>query len=190
MDLIHTRGLVSQALAAPRHAGLGHGAGQGLRGARTGASLALTVEQPRHLMTPHRFTCRVYYEDTDMAGIVYHANYLKFVERARSEWVRGLGVDQGALKDGAGRVFAVRDMQADFLRPARLDDLLEVTTALDGAEALRGARLRLRQEVWRGADCVFTATLTLICMTLAGRAVRFPDDFRQQIASWGENAAD
>ncbi|WP_092888188.1 tol-pal system-associated acyl-CoA thioesterase [Roseicitreum antarcticum] len=135
----------------------------------------------------HRFTCRVYYEDTDMAGIVYHANYLKYVERARSEWVRALGVDQRALKEGAGVVFAVRALQADFLRPARLDDELTVTTALDGADAVRGARLRLRQEVWRGGDCLFTATLTLICMTLRGRAVRFPDDFRQQIASWGEN---
>lgn len=126
-----------------------------------------------------------------MAGIVYHANYLKFIERARSEWVRALGVDQRALKDGAGVVFAVRDMQADFLRPARLDDVLEVTTVPVAAPGKAGAgvRLKLRQEVWRGETCVFTATLTLICMTLGGRPVRFPDDFRQQIASWGENTA-
>lgn len=140
-------------------------------------------------MIPHRFTCRVYYEDTDMAGIVYHANYLKFIERARSEWVRGLGVDQGALKDNARVVFAVRDIQADFLRSARLDDVLIVTTipVADPRKAGSAVRLKLRQEVWRGDTLVFAATLTLICMTLAGRPVRFPDDFRQQIASWGEN---
>ena len=73
------------------------------------------------------FEVTVYYEDTDMGGIVYHANYLKFIERARSAWVRGLGIDQVALR-GEGTVFAVRRMEADFLAPARLDDVLEVFT--------------------------------------------------------------
>ena len=77
----------------------------------------------------HSFPVTVYYEDTDMGGIVYHANYLKFIERARSDWVRGLGVDQNALRD-AGVVFAVRRIEADFRAPARLDDRLEVTTEL------------------------------------------------------------
>ncbi len=73
-------------------------------------------------MDAHRFTLRVYYEDTDLAGIVYYANYLKFIERARSEWVRELGVDQRAMKADAGLVFAVRRLEADYLAPARFDD--------------------------------------------------------------------
>ena len=67
---------------------------------------------------PHRFDLRVYYEDTDLAGIVYYANYFKFIERARSEWVRALGIDQLALKDQDGVVFAVRSLTADYISPA------------------------------------------------------------------------
>ena len=73
----------------------------------------------------HRFPVRVYYEDTDLAGIVYYANYLKFIERARTEWVRSLGIDQTRLKAEAGIVFAVRRVEADYLAPARFDDLLD-----------------------------------------------------------------
>ena len=77
----------------------------------------------------HRFTLRVYYEDTDLAGIVYYANYLKFIERARSEWVRELGIDQQAMKRDSGRVFAVRRIEADYLSPAYFDDVIEVRSA-------------------------------------------------------------
>ena len=78
---------------------------------------------------PHSLSLRVYYEDTDLAGIVYYANYLKFIERGRSEWVRALGIDQGALRRDTGIVFAVRHLEADYLRPAVFDDWLTVTTA-------------------------------------------------------------
>ena len=71
---------------------------------------------------------RVYWEDTDAGGVVYYASYLRFIERARSEWARGLGLDQGALRE-AGLVFAVRRVEADYLRPARLDDLLDVSSS-------------------------------------------------------------
>ena len=118
----------------------------------------------------HRFTCRVYYEDTDMAGIVYYANHLKFIERARSEWVRGLGIDQGALR-ADGRVFAVRRVAAEYLAPARFDDLLEVVT--DPLE-VGGARIRLRQEIWRGEARLFSALVDLVCLTDAGRPTRLP----------------
>ena len=77
----------------------------------------------------HLFNLRVYYEDTDLAGIVYYANYLKFIERARSEWVRDLGIDQAQMK-AEGLVFAVRRVVADYLLPARYDDLLCVETKL------------------------------------------------------------
>lgn len=118
----------------------------------------------------HRFACRVYYEDTDLAGIVYYANYLKFIERARSEWVRALGIDQTAMKT-AGRVFAVRRVEADYLAPARFDDLLEVrTTPAD----IGRARIRLRQEMWRGEALLFAALVDLVCLTEAGRPTRLP----------------
>lgn len=122
----------------------------------------------------HQFDLRVYYEDTDLAGIVYYANYLKFIERARSEWVRGLGVDQAALR-GEGVVFAVRRVVAEYLRPAVYDDELQVRTAVLEAT---GARLRLEQVVWRGAERLFEAEVTLVCLGAEGRAVRFPEGLR------------
>lgn len=119
----------------------------------------------------HRLPLRVYYEDTDLAGIVYYANYLKFIERARSEWLRELGVDQAALKQ-QGRVFAVRRIEADYLRPALYDDLLTVETAL--SEPGR-ARLVLEQRVLRGDETLFSARVTIACLDAAGRPVRLPD---------------
>ena len=75
-------------------------------------------------MNKSTFQCRVYYEDTDLAGIVYYANYLKFIERARSEWVRNLGLDQNVLRKDHGIVFAVRKVEADYLKSAKFDELL------------------------------------------------------------------
>ncbi|SEN61380.1 acyl-CoA thioester hydrolase [Pseudorhodobacter antarcticus] len=118
----------------------------------------------------HVFNLRVYYEDTDLAGIVYYANYLKFIERARSEWVRGLGVDQSALR-AQGVVFAVRRVVADYVRPAVFDDELQVRTQVLAAT---GARLTLAQTVWRGDALLFEAEVQLVCLSDAGRAVRFP----------------
>jgi len=123
----------------------------------------------------HRFELRVYYEDTDLAGIVYYANYLRFIERARTEWVRGLGVDQGRLKAASGIVFAVRRVEADYLRPARFDDLLRVETRLT---AISGARLHLAQDVWRGDERLFAAQVALVCLTDSGHAARLPPDLR------------
>lgn len=123
----------------------------------------------------HEFAVRVYYEDTDLAGIVYYANYLKFIERARTEWVRGLGIDQAALRRERGIVFAVRRVEADYLRPARFDDELRVTTAL---VELGGARIVLDQAVWRGDETLFTARVVLVCLSDAGLAVRMPAELR------------
>ena len=123
----------------------------------------------------HSFTCRVYYEDTDLAGIVYYANYLKFIERARSEWVREVGIDQRALKAEAGVVFAVRRVVAEYLTPARFDDLLEVVTRV---VAVTPARLVLDQRVQRGSDLLFTAEVTLVALDAAGRPVRLPAALR------------
>ncbi|MCE6950555.1 MULTISPECIES: tol-pal system-associated acyl-CoA thioesterase [Rhodobacterales] len=126
----------------------------------------------------HRFALRVYYEDTDLAGIVYYANYLKFIERGRSEWVRGKGIDQGRLRDETGIVFAVRRVEADYLRPARFDDLLEVETRL---VETGGARIVLDQEVWRDDEKLFAARVVLVCLDAEGRAARLPADVRQRL---------
>ncbi|WP_323038038.1 tol-pal system-associated acyl-CoA thioesterase [Pararhodobacter sp.] len=120
----------------------------------------------------HHFPVTVYYEDTDMGGIVYHANYLKFIERARSDWVRKLGVDQNDLREH-GTVFAVHRIEADFLAPARLDDRLEIRTTPSHATK---ARVTLNQEVWRGEILVFKARATLIAMSLQGRPRRLPPE--------------
>lgn len=125
---------------------------------------------------PHIFSLRVYYEDTDMGGIVYHANYLKFIERARSDWVRRRGIDQNRLR-AEGVVFAVRRIEATFLAPARLDDALEVRTLL---EAVRGARLILSQEVALGARPLFSARVQLAAIDMAsGAPRRLPAELRQ-----------
>jgi acyl-CoA thioester hydrolase len=126
----------------------------------------------------HTFPIRVYYEDTDLAGIVYYANYLKFIERGRSEWVRALGVDQGQLKREEGVVFAVRRVEADYLKPARFDDELTVVTRPLGAS---GARIQLEQEVLRAGERLFTAQVTLVCLTEAGHAARLPADLRRTL---------
>lgn len=127
----------------------------------------------------HRFTLRVYYEDTDLAGLVYYANYLKFIERGRTEWVRGLGIDQRALK-AQGLVFAVRRLEADYLKPAHFDDALDVDTAV---LAVTGARIQLEQVVLRGAERLFVAQVTLVCLTDTGHPARIPAMLRQKLTA-------
>jgi len=123
----------------------------------------------------HRFPIRVYYEDTDMGGIVYHANYLKFIERARSDWVREMGVDQMAMKEDEGVVFAVRRVEGDYLQTARFDDRLEVCTTL---QQVTGARLVLEQQVMRDDEVIFSATVTIVCISETGYPARLPANIR------------
>jgi len=119
----------------------------------------------------HRFTIRVYYEDTDLAGIVYYANYLKFIERARSEWVRELGIDQVAMRHDTGLVFAVRRIEADYLRPAHFDDVIEVRSA---PVSVTPARITLRQEIFLSETRLFSALATLVCLNAQGKPQRLP----------------
>lgn len=128
----------------------------------------------------HSFSVTVHYEDTDMGGIVYHANYLKFIERARSDWVRQLGIDQNALR-AAGSVFAVHRIEAEFRAPARLDDRLTVTTR---ARAASRTRIKLAQQVHRGETLLFDATVTLVAMSMNGKPRRLP----AELSDIGENA--
>ena len=96
---------------------------------------------------PHPFSLRIYYEDTDAGGVVYYANYLKFFERARTEWLRALGVEQRALQIDTGAIFVVAEAHVRYLLPAKLDDLLTVSVRV----VERGqASLQLAQQLWRG----------------------------------------
>jgi acyl-CoA thioester hydrolase len=127
----------------------------------------------------HTHPIRVYYEDTDLAGIVYYANYLRFIERARTEWVRSLGVDQVALR-AQGIVFAVARVEADYLAPARFDDVLEVRTDM---QAISGVRITLAQDVWRGDQRLFASVVVLVALTDRGTPARLPQALRSRLAA-------
>jgi acyl-CoA thioester hydrolase len=115
---------------------------------------------------------RVYYEDTDLGGVVYYANYLKFLERARTEWLRSLGFAQTELAAAHGVVFVVRSIALDYLKPARFDDLLEITVAIADMGA---SRIGLAQRVKRGADDLVTADVDIACVqTTTFKPVRIP----------------
>ena len=126
----------------------------------------------------HRLTVRVYYEDTDLAGIVYYANYLKFIERARTEYVRAVGIDQGRMRDDEGVVFAVRRVEADYIKSAKFDDVLDVVTTV---ESMTPARLVMRQVVERDGDTLFEALVTLVALSESGRPARLPAEIRQAL---------
>lgn len=130
--------------------------------------------------SPHRFPLRVYYEDTDFSGVVYHASYLRFLERGRTEWLRALGVDQRALHAGPDApAFAVRRMSLEFRRPARMDDELSVETELAG---VRGASVELRQTVLRAGDALVTADVTVV-LVAGGKPRRLPAPLKAALGS-------
>ncbi len=104
---------------------------------------------------------RVYYEDTDAGGLVYYANYLKFMERARTEWLRGLGFEQDALSVEEGVIFAVRAVKVDFYKPGRFNDLLQATVNI---RRRGGASLTLKQEVQRNSTTLCEAEVKLACL--------------------------
>jgi len=130
----------------------------------------------------HHMQVRVYYEDTDFSGIVYHANYLRFMERGRTNHLRLLGADQHALfaqaqAETPGFAFVVRSMTLDFLRSARMDDLLDVVT---WPVAVKGASITLAQEVRRG-DEVLVAAEVRVAFICEGRAKPIPKSLRQMM---------
>jgi acyl-CoA thioester hydrolase len=127
----------------------------------------------------HRMQVRVYYEDTDFSGIVYHANYLRFMERGRTNYLRLLGADQRALfaeaeSEAPGFAFVVRSMTLEFLKPSRMDDLLEIVTRpLD----VKGASITLAQEVRRGDELLLEAKVK-VAFVSGGRAKPIPRALR------------
>jgi len=124
----------------------------------------------------HRWPVRVYLEDTDALGIVYYVNYLRFAERARTEFLREIGADHSAMIAEDGLNFAVTRCEVAYRRPARLDDLLEVETRL---LALGGATLELQQRILRGQEEVTWIKVGLACMNSAGRPRRIPSALRK-----------
>jgi len=125
----------------------------------------------------HVFQCRVYYEDTDFAGIVYYANYLKFIERGRSTLVRKAGIDQMGLK-ASGHVFAVKSLTADYHAPAQLDDELQVETKV---VSVGGAKIVFDQKVFRGETLLFSSLVTVAYMTDQGRPARLDPQMREKL---------
>lgn len=119
-----------------------------------------------------RWPVRVYWEDTDAGGVVYYANYLKFMERARSEWLRAFGFEQDVLRDAQRIVFVVRRVEIDYLSPARFNDALEVSVGLHSAGR---ASLTVRQELVRGTQRLAEALITLACVDAANfKPVKMP----------------
>jgi len=132
------------------------------------------IRHGRHVMP-----VRVYYEDTDFSGIVYHANYLRFMERGRTNYLRLLGADHAALfaqvqSEAPGLAFVVRSMQIEFLKPARMDDMLEVETT---PVEVKGASIMLRQRVLRGDETLVEARVRVACVS-GGRPRPIPKPLR------------
>jgi len=129
----------------------------------------------------HRYAVRVYFEDTDAGGIVYHANYLRFAERARTEALRAMGLPHSDMMLRHGMIFVVRHAELDYQRPARLDDSLVVETT---TVAVRGASAKLRQRVLRGAETLVVVDVTLVSVREdTGRADRIPAAWRDALTT-------
>ena len=129
---------------------------------------------------PHQLVIRIYYEDTDFSGVVYHASYLRFLERGRTETLRARGIDQAALfgDGGAGALaFAVRHMAIDWLKPARMDDMITVETRIG---AIKGASLSLHQRIIRNDEILMTAEV-LVALVADGKPARIPTALRVKL---------
>ena len=130
--------------------------------------------------TTHYFPVRVYYEDTDLSGIVYHANYLKWFERARSDLLRLIGIDQRAAQEAGEGAYAVADLSIRYAAPARLDDAVVIASR---PIELRAASCRLHQQAWRGETLLAEAHLRVGFVGADGRARRQPDAWRKAFAT-------
>ena len=129
----------------------------------------------------HVFRTRVYWEDTDGAGIVYYANYFKFAERARTEMLRAIGIEQRRMLDETGIAFAVKRCACEYLRPAQLDDALEIVSCVTQA---RGASLDMHQQVRRDDAALAELDVTIVCIGRDGRPARLPPGVRHALAAF------
>ena len=130
----------------------------------------------------HILPVRIYFEDTDFSGVVYHGSYVRFMERGRTDYLRLLGVGHDALdkgEHGEPLAFAVRRMTIEFLKPARIDDIIEIETSVG---ELGGARIVLAQTVRRGAELLVTAEVTVALINAAGQPRRIPEAVRERLS--------
>lgn len=138
----------------------------------------------------HVLPVRVYFEDTDAGGVVYHASYVRFAERGRTDFLRLLGTDARRLIDGSESrepaAFVVRRMNCDFLRPARMDDLLEVETRV---KALGGASVTLDQTILLAGRRIFEAEVTVVLVSVSGKPLRLSDAVRTAFEAHAEPPA-
>ena len=126
-------------------------------------------------MKNHSMNIRVYYEDTDLGGIVYYANYLRFIERARSEWIRGLGIDQIKMRNEEEAIFVVTKIKADYLSPAHFDDMLMVDTRI---KVVSPVRAYFYQNIFREEEVIFKAEVCVTCTSNSGKIQRLPEKIR------------
>lgn len=134
----------------------------------------------------HRFALRVYFEDTDLSGIVYYANYLRFMERARSDMLRCAGIDQRGTMAAGGGYYAVHDLAITYRRPAHLDDALLVRSRI---VAVRAAACEIAQNIWRGDELLTEGRVTAAFLGMDGRPKRQPGEWRaafERLAAQGD----
>lgn len=126
-------------------------------------------------MKNHSMNIRVYYEDTDLGGIVYYANYLRFIERARSEWLRDLGIDQIKMRNERDAVFVVTKLKVDYLLPAYFDDMLTVDTKI---QIVSPVRAYFYQNIFRQEDVIFKAEVCVTSTSTSGKVQRLPEKIK------------
>lgn len=136
-------------------------------------------------MTPARFSYRVYWEDTDAGGVVYHARYLHFLERARSDWLASLGISQTDLRRDTGLIFAVTRMEIDFRKPARLEDELAVSVRVQNVGR---ARMDFTQQIHRGDELLIEATVRAACLDAERFApARIPEQIQENLRTYADS---
>ena len=126
-------------------------------------------------MKYHSMNIRVYYEDTDLGGVVYYANYLRFIERARSEWIRDLGIDQIKMRNEEKAIFVVTKIKADYLSPAYFDDVLMVDTRI---KVVSPVRAYFYQNIFRKEEVIFKAEVCVTCTSNSGKVQRLPEKIK------------
>ena len=126
-------------------------------------------------MKHHSMNIRVYYEDTDLGGVVYYANYLRFIERARSEWIRDLGIDQIKMRNDEEAIFVVTKIKADYLSPAHFDDILTVDTRI---KVVSPVRAYFYQNIFREEKVIFRSEVCVTCTSNSGKVLRLPEKIK------------
>ena len=126
-------------------------------------------------MKHHSMNIRVYYEDTDLAGVVYYANYLRFIERARSEWIREIGIDQIKMRNEEEAIFVVTKIKADYLSPAHFDDILTVDTRI---KVVSPVRAYFYQNIFREEKVIFRSEVCVTCTSNSGKVLRLPEKIK------------